>query len=368
MNYTVGTGFSGIGVPDLVARLLEMDTLWQIEKDAFCQKVLRKNFPEVPNLYGDIFDAHPCYVDIAVFGFPCQPFSGAGKQLGERDPRYLVPEMLRVIDECKPRVVVLENVPGFTSLNDGKSFKGLLRTLAKMGFDAEWGHIRASDVGAPHTRERWWLVAYANSQRRSEPQAGDAALHEQWQRAAYQRRGETEFHAFIAGGSPLAYADSCGRRQGRNHRGKRYLLRNVYRNAPQDQPKRQEWQRWLGSSDAAPELGDTHRTGRREQRAAVAVQPQFFAAQCTGRGNGTETQPRMGRVIDGTADWLDGYRPYPSRPGELQAEWEPRRVTGDTENRAARLKALGNSMVVDVLFEVMSSILTWLKTQDGVLT
>jgi DNA (cytosine-5)-methyltransferase 1 len=272
--YTVGTGFSGIGVPDLCARLLGMRTVWQIEREPFCQKVLRKNFPEVETLYGDIFDVHqPAYTDIQVYGFPCQPFSIAGKQLAEKDERFLIPEMLRIIDESRPRVVVLENVPHFAKLAHGHSFKSLLQALAQMGFDAEWGHIRAEDYGAPHERERWFLVAYASGAR-------------------------------------------CQRYSGTERMGTQF-------------------------------------TGAHHAR--------------TLRGGAYEgvSQSRLGRNLDGFADWMDGFVPYPARPGEPQHAYEPPRVTTRTDDRAARLKALGNSMAVDVIFEIMLSIRTWLEAIDN---
>jgi DNA (cytosine-5)-methyltransferase 1 len=107
----------------------------------------------------DIYECHNLpYVDVITAGFPCQPFSVAGKQAGRDDERFLVPEMMRVINECQPKMVFLENVPGFASLNDGAEFKSLLRAFAEMGFDAQWGHSRASDAGAPHQRERWFFI------------------------------------------------------------------------------------------------------------------------------------------------------------------------------------------------------------------
>lgn len=305
MTYTVGTLFSGIGVPDLCARLLGMETVWQVEKEAFPQAVLRKNFPEAV-LHGDIFDCHDLpYVDVVVAGFPCQPFSVAGKQEGDRDPRYLVPEMLRVIDETRPRICLLENVPGFASLDDGKSFKSLLGALAEMGLDAEWGHIRASDVGAPHVRERWWLVGYSTST--------DAGRAYQGGRASFQPR-----------------------RNGGRGRG--------------------------------DDLGNTDCQRRQEREAATFKPGMGFTGGRYGTAepeNAGQPQPRLGRVIDGVANWMDGFIGYPAAPNRQQYADELPRVSASPAQRDARLKALGNSMAVDVVFEIMRAIKLWLEAEDG---
>lgn len=309
--YTIGTAFSGIGVPDLAARLLGMETVFQIEKDEFCQRVLRKHFPEA-TLYGDIFDvSNPPYVDVFAAGFPCQPFSVAGRRQGERDERYLVPEMLRVIDETKPRVCLLENVPGFASLDDGRTFKRLLGALAEMGMDAEWGHLRASDFGAPHQRERWWLVAHSAS---SEWVAGRKITGE-----LRAQMGDTDRNNTYGYGGELGYADS-ERLQGQ-------------------------------------------RTAR---QSVMGTRYRAWTSEGTGyRGNGERaTQSRLGRVLDGTAHRLDGFVPYPARPGQAQFDFEPPRVTTRKDLRAARLKALGNTMAFDVAFALMAAIQAWLISQD----
>lgn len=91
-------------------------------------------------------------------GYPCQPFSQAGKRLGEQDPRHLWPEVLRAIRELRPQLVVLENVRGHVR----KGLDAVLGDLADVGFDCEWSCYRASDVGAPHRRDRVFIVAYPN--------------------------------------------------------------------------------------------------------------------------------------------------------------------------------------------------------------
>lgn len=363
MTYTVGTLFSGIGVPDLCARLLGMATVWQVEKEAFPQAVLRKNFPEA-ELHGDIFDCHDLpYVDLIVAGFPCQPFSVAGQRQGERDPRYLVPEMLRVIDEVRPRVVLLENVPGFASLDDGQSFKRLLGALAEMGLDAEWGHIRASDVGAPHQRERWWLVGYTESNRDRRERIcmadtqGKARQPNVWREPdsydevvvnaggarceGYSRAVGMGTELAGADDTGLELADAASVRQGKLQGG--------------------DETRQPSTIDTSPALGVAQRSGRsRDARRWADAQPADGYAW-----DGRETQPGLGRVLDGLASGVDGFRPYPARPGQPQHAFEPPRVTSRNDSRAKRLKALGNSMAVDVVFEVMLAIRTWLETENA---
>jgi len=163
MTFTMGSLFAGVGGLDLAAHWAGFETKWFVEKEPFCQKVLAKHWPNVP-IFDDVFTvSNPPHVDILAGGFPCQPFSVAGNRKGSDDERYLLPEMLRIVDEVKPYAVLFENVAGFPALNDGAEFKYLLRTLADMGFDAQWGHLRASDSEAPHSRERWFLVAYSEN-------------------------------------------------------------------------------------------------------------------------------------------------------------------------------------------------------------
>ena len=114
--------FTGIGGFDLAADVLGWDILLQSEIDEFCLQVLKKCFPDVPK-YGDINEINAKKyrgnVDVVAGGFPCQPFSNAGLQKGQEDPRFLWPPMYRVIQECRPTWVVAENVLGLISNADG---------------------------------------------------------------------------------------------------------------------------------------------------------------------------------------------------------------------------------------------------------
>jgi len=159
-----GSLFSGIGGFDLAAEWVGWENVLQVENDKFCNKVLKKNFPKVKR-YGDIkeFKGHKGQCDIISGGFPCQPFSHAGKRQGEADNRYLWPEMLRVISEIKPSWVVGENVAGLISLENGKTLERIFTDLETEGYEIESFIIPACGVGAWHKRDRIWIIAYTES-------------------------------------------------------------------------------------------------------------------------------------------------------------------------------------------------------------
>ena len=108
-------------------------------------------------------------VDIVTAGFPCQPFSVAGKRKGLDDERWIWPDIARIIGEVGPRYVFLENVPGLIRHGLGH----VLGSLAEMGFDAEWGCFSAAEMGAPHKRERVFVLAYRDGERESQPEGAD---------------------------------------------------------------------------------------------------------------------------------------------------------------------------------------------------
>ena len=156
--------FSGIGG---FARGFEatgsIETTCFVEQDPYCQAVLRHHWPDVPIL-GDIRDVKGCELpiqpDVICGGFPCQPFSQAGKQLAQDDPRHLWPEMFRLIRECRPAWVVGENVAGLIKLG----LDEVLSDLEGEGYATRTFNLPACAVGAPHIRQRLWIIAHADSQ------------------------------------------------------------------------------------------------------------------------------------------------------------------------------------------------------------
>jgi DNA (cytosine-5)-methyltransferase 1 len=218
--------FTGIGGLDLGLERAGMTVVGQVEIDPWCRKVLAKHWPEVPrhddvrtaadwwlapmaDAEGDrrrtwrpgrpagdganrqghasagLAEATPGRpaVDVVAGGFPCQPVSLAGKGLAQADSRWLWPAFADVIRHLRPRYVLVENVPGLL----GRGMGDVLGDLAALGYDAEWDCVPAAFVGAPHIRNRVWIVAYPSrpglAQRESQPRNDGA------ERAPAQRGG-----------------------------------------------------------------------------------------------------------------------------------------------------------------------------------
>lgn len=161
----VGSLFSGGGLGDFGFLATGMEIAWQCEIDDYCQKILALRYPEskkykdIKQLKGDELEP----VDLVAGGFPCQPFSIAGNQRGREDDRYLWPEMCRVISEVRPPWIVGENVPGIISL----SLDDVLNDLETLGYETASFVFPAHALGAPHRRDRLWIVGHAQHFRRS---------------------------------------------------------------------------------------------------------------------------------------------------------------------------------------------------------
>ena len=153
---TVGSMFAGIGGIDIGLERVGFRTAWFCERDKFCQQVLAKHWPNVP-CYDDVRELGEGTprVDVLAGGFPCQPISNAGKRLAQADERWLWPEVARLIRILRPRAVLLENVAALL----GRGFDDILGDLAASGYDAEWDCIPAAAVGAPHRRDRVFIIA-----------------------------------------------------------------------------------------------------------------------------------------------------------------------------------------------------------------
>ena len=156
--------FSGIGGFDLAAEWMGWENIFHCDINLFGKKVLEYYYPKSIS-YGDItktdFSIHRGQIDILTGGFPCQPYSLAGKRKGKDDERHLWPEMLRAIREIQPSWVVGENVRGLTNWNGGVVFDEVQADLEAEGYEVTPFLLPACAVNAPHRRDRIWFVAYS---------------------------------------------------------------------------------------------------------------------------------------------------------------------------------------------------------------
>jgi DNA (cytosine-5)-methyltransferase 1 len=161
--------FTGIGGFDLAAQWMGWQNIFNCEIDDFCQKVLKKNFP-LARQFGDIkqhsFIEYNGKIDVLSAGFPCQPFSIAGKQLGQSHKHYLPGQMLRVVGEVLPKWFVGENVPNILAPKFRQTVDYIATSLEDFGYTCQIFNVPACAAAKFHKRERIWFVAYANRIRR----------------------------------------------------------------------------------------------------------------------------------------------------------------------------------------------------------
>ena len=167
--------FEGIGGFSLAARWMGWETIAWCEWNEFGQKVLKHHFPKAQP-HGDItktdFTIYRGQCDVLTGGFPCQPYSLAGKRKGKEDDRHLWPEMLRAIKEIQPTWVVGENVFGLVNWDGGLVFHEVQTDLEAAGYEVFPYVLPACSVNAPHRRDRVWFVAYSNNTRNATQQCG----------------------------------------------------------------------------------------------------------------------------------------------------------------------------------------------------
>ena len=185
--------FSGIGGFDLAAEWMGWENIFHCEWNPFGQKVLAHHFPNSKS-YNDItktdFTIHAGAIDVLTGGFPCQPYSLAGKQLGKEDERHLWPEMLRTIEEVKPTWVVGENVLGIVNWGGGLVFNEVQVELENKGYEVQAYILPACSKNAPHKRERTWFLAYSNSARLYKQHISAKSIKEKPRSRIFDEKGD----------------------------------------------------------------------------------------------------------------------------------------------------------------------------------
>jgi DNA (cytosine-5)-methyltransferase 1 len=208
-----GSLFSGIGGFDLASEWMGWENVFHCEWNPFGQKVLNYYWPKAIT-YNDItktdFSIHRGTIDILTGGFPCQPYSSAGKRLGKEDSRHLWPEMLRTIREIQPTWVVGENVRGLTNWNGGLVFDEVQADLETEGYEVTPFLLPACGVNAPHRRDRIWFVAYSKS---NDAKRIREFYNNKWENNKEKRSGF--WHEFTSNGIESNVTDSNGFGQSR---------------------------------------------------------------------------------------------------------------------------------------------------------
>lgn len=321
MSFTHLSLFSGIGGIDLAGEWAGFQTVQFVEKDSFCQKILRKNFPGVP-IHDDVLTfngkEYEGTIDLLSAGFPCQPFSMAGKRRGSNDERSLWGEVERIISEVKPRWFVGENVPGLLTSERGAYFGRILASLEQLRYSTSWLCLSAKEVGAVHQRKRIFIVAYSNVLRYS----GDA--DQKWEQFISRREAQCRFERYdpsISGGdASYSYCEqsSVEKCRGSRCRGKsscncsgKMVLQGDWETSPEVHSKR--------SNDGEARCYREIHTGNWRD---WSVKPVIYEASA---------QPRIRRGYDGISRRVD------------------------------RIKSLGNAVVPQQIFPILYGISTMLK-------
>ena len=320
--------FTGAGGGVLGTTLLGWTHIGYVEWDNYCQKLLRQRmedgYIETAPIFSDIrafisegyAAGYQGMVDVITAGFPCQPFSVAGKQGGEDDSRNMWPSTIECIRIIRPRYALLENVPGL--LTSGY-FGRILGDLAESGYDVRWRVLSAAEVGAPHKRDRLWIMAHARCEHGAWQQdereyaeqvrQGDASKLKRPAKCNRKRINEV---------SNVADTTSAGFQDGRG--------------SPPSKPKtEQEFKRCDCRSGRSQDVADTEVDGIQGSGAAGKQEPQTHAGQkvsggdCTGCGADYWTvEPDVGRVANGVANRVDRLKAIGNGqvPAVVAAAWK----------------------------------------------
>lgn len=323
--------FSGIGGLELAAEMAGFSTVGQCEWADYPIKVLEKHWPDVPRwrdirtLTGESFHEKTGLrtVDVISGGFPCQPFSVAGKRRGKEDDRYLWPEMLRVISELRPAWVVGENVAGIVNI----ALDQVCADLENEGYTVQAFIIPACAVDAPHRRDRCAIVAWNSNSRDRDA----------WAEREVEKRENAE-PTGICENVAHAKSTECER-----ERRKAWKWRAKPRCCGNDVSDTDHRSRALRGNWELPAVEETQ--GQRTNHRGRA--PEYVT------GEWRATQPGLGGVADGISRWMDRGM---SAPGCWMDEPDIPRITDKKEHRTDRLKCLGNAVVPQQFYPVFRAI------------
>ena len=361
--------FSGIGGLDLAAELAGVKTIGQCEWEEYPTKVLEKHWPDTPRwkdirtLTGDDFYERTGRrtVDIISGGFPCQPFSVAGKQRGKEDDRYLWPEMVRVIKELRPTWVVGENVAGIIKM----ALSDILYELEACGYRTRTFLIPACAVGARHRRYRVAIVGYSEYNGLSSAAVtGGTQKTGRGQQEGKKKAGE--FTGASKSGNGQDVANSHTERELQSP-GSEQDIRNgvgigcedvqyTYSAGRKEQhfPKEPDKKGIVGRGCDAGDVCNASGEGLPD-RAIRTVGGQRTQESQPERSMRRDAESILGRVADGISSWMDGDLDFIINH-YWDSEPDTPRIASGIEHRTDRIKCLGNAVVPQQFYPVFKAI------------
>jgi DNA (cytosine-5)-methyltransferase 1 len=344
---THGSLFSGIGGFDLAAEWMGWDNIFHCEWNEFGQRVLKHYWPKAIS-YEDItktdFTIHRGRIDVLTGGFPCQPYSTAGKRLGKEDDRHLWPEMLRAIREIQPRWVVGENVRGLTNWNGGLVFDEVQADLEAEGYEVTPFLLPACGVNAPHRRDIIWFIANSINGRdkrlTGEHESQSRKERVQKRNEIQQSKESDRIRSEVDASTPDSSCIRCN--NGSDNRKKRHVQNNSNRDAEKDKSERSGWK--FGSCKTC-EVGDaTYSNDKRLQRGEK---------QGGSKKIGKNRDEQFARFIQ--SDWEEFPTQSPICDGD---DGLSSRLDGITfpKWRNESIKAGGNAIVPQVAHQIFKAI------------
>lgn len=335
---THATLFSGIGGPELAAEWVGWENIFHCEWNPFGKEILNYYWPNSKS-YEDItktdFTIHRGQIDVLTGGFPCQPYSVAGKQKGKEDERHLWPEMLRAIREIKPVYIVGENVGGLVSWNGGMVFDEVQAQMEDEGYEVFPCVLPAASVNAPHKRDRIFFIAYHNNRDREKNR-----LQARRKKYVYQTEGRTD-----------ASNPACQRcNDGRNNRKERQIHNHSNRNAAKDKSKGNRWECRSCKVGQVGNVTNTTSTRRREDHWLRESRQLDKKSQI----NNWEEFPTQSPICDGN----DGISARLDLETILEARAKKANKAFNPFNwwRKESIKAGGNAIVPQVIFQIYKAI------------
>ena len=343
--------FSGIGGFSVGLERAGFKTVAFCEIDKYCRLVLNKHWKDT-KIYHDVREITRQQYEqdglelpgIITGGFPCQPFSVAGRQKGTGDNRYLWPEMFRVIKEFKPRWIIAENVRGIVNIQDGVVFENVCTDLESQGYETQTFIIPAAGVGAPHRRDRVWIVGYSK--------------HNGSSPATQSRSTSTTSNNNTQG------KDKTWESQGTSRSNNSEIMENSRRTIRGQQSSRNKESIESGTSQETQRSADSDSVARSSKREKI------MADSNINREKWNQSENRKGsRIKQSSKDVADSKRVYVQgqqdrsrqeqsrRSGWWDIEPDVGRVADGVQGRIYRLKGLGNSIIPQIAEEIGQAIM-----------